>query len=180
MCLLCRILSKPALADLSAAQVKDVKFWLRFDMILQLVFKVNKGDETLAEATERCSIYLTQRNMRAFVDLYPLLQRVSKLLVLEGNALREDGVHGYVNACLADFNGDTVAYWNSVVKPSRSIFQSWPVYKPNYDAIGNPICLANQEKGSKWKVDGDEDNERYLPNRHARNWCDHFDAVAGF
>lgn len=170
-CLLCSVLAKHEFSDLSAAQKREVKKWFKFERTRGLISYYMPTDAYMFGIVEMiCADQSTANpihgpfDAKAFISIYPLLRRVSALMTeaardtLPGNDSTQ-----VVKVCLADYDGDKLAYYNEHISPDKQR----PYIARQYDeATGVPICLAGQT-GRFW-------------HEHRREWCDNTRAAAAF
>ncbi|KAH6847579.1 hypothetical protein B0I37DRAFT_405519 [Chaetomium sp. MPI-CAGE-AT-0009] len=166
-------------AHLSAARKQQIKDWLKYSKLRELVTEFKSGmtsdpnrvsgiiPVTLNTVTwDNVDRYwpsaerLEPFDLEAFRQAFPILEKLYHEMV-RARAGREYPLY----ACLADFKGDTLAFYNNVLSRWQR-FQGtyYPAYYSwKYDeAAGGPICYAGQEKN----------------HRHQRDWCDEAKAVA--
>lgn len=165
-CVLCRAMASPELADLSEAEKKEARDWLRWARVkgeflgLRFMF-----DQVKLEHIEEC--LGPKFDAQAFIEAYPLLQKVNDEIALvemdihldidleQGSYLQANRPD---NVCLADFDGDEIALYNNLLRSD----QAFDEYDPTlYDSSGEPICS-----------DGD--------GGHEREWCDISIGAASF
>jgi hypothetical protein len=117
ICLLCTALGGPELADLSAAERKQARDLLKLTLTTELMLRIIRArDDRIIRAISRNRTNDLDRpfDIETFLSTQPLLQRVFAVL----ESLRRHHWHDkdvtILNACLADFDGDTVALYNEI------------------------------------------------------------------
>jgi hypothetical protein len=189
VCLLCSTLERPDFAHLSTAEKQQIRDWLKYSKLRELVEAFKDGRdpihvqtmsyaagahwETNHEPITRETVTwdnverywpsaerLDPFDLEAFREAFPIVEKVYDELL--GAANNHDHP---LYACLGDFNGDTLAFYNNVwaswsdfgERPYTS-YISW-----KYDeAAGAPICFAGEKNA----------------RRHRRDWCKEVGAVA--
>jgi hypothetical protein len=166
VCLLCTALGMPELDHLSAAERKEARDWMKLTLARELVTRITRTRDDLvirAIIKSRVKDSLDPPfDVEAFFGAQPLLQRVSVVLHPIRPTLRHDNNVTILEACLADFDGDTVALYNEVGVGEDLQYRYYP--QQFDEASGLPICLAGQE------------DSQY----HRHEWAKNADMIASF
>ncbi|KAK3292900.1 uncharacterized protein B0H64DRAFT_327699 [Chaetomium fimeti] len=194
VCLLCSVLETPEFAHLSDGQKQEVKGWLKYCKIRHLVVAIKEGTCTNNSLSiiydcdspwsngwryggrltkDNLTWYHVNRwwpreerletfDLEAFRQAFPIVEKVYAAIRREGN-----GKDHPLYACLADFNGDTLAFYNNICADwwyfGDKIYSSYYPWRYDETAQGT-ICFARDE------------NRRL----HERGWCDEAGAVGEF